>query len=179
VLLGPEATETNVKTLPRDTRILHVATHAVVNNVLPLNAGLRLSTPAHSATTTGPPDNGLLQAWEIVDQIRLDAELVTLSACDSARGRHLAGEGALSLARAFHYAGARSVVSALWSIDDRATAVFMVKFYNELKIGSGKDEALRRAQLAFIRGDGIDRRWSAPAYWAAFELSGDWRPLMR
>ena len=163
VLFGPDATETNIKTLPRSTRLLHFATHAVVNNVLPLNAGLRLSAPAQPVTSTGPTDNGLLQAWEIFDQMRLDADLVTLSACDSARGRHLAGEGALSLARAFQYAGARSVVSALWSIDDRATAALMAKFYAELKRGSDKDEALRRAQLAFIRRDGTDARWIALA----------------
>jgi CHAT domain-containing protein len=178
-LLGPEATEARVKALPSTTRVLHLATHAVVNNVLPLNAGLRLTPPARQSAATPLTDNGFLQAWEIVDQMRLDAELVTVSACDSARGRVLAGEGAVSIARAFLYAGARSVVSALWSIDDSATAVLMAAFYAGLKDGLEKDEALRRAQVSFIEASGPDARLAAPAYWAAFELSGDWAPMRR
>jgi len=174
LLLGQDASELRVKELAHSARILHFATHATVNRRQPLNAGLRLSAPPGDPSKP-PSDNGLLQAWEIMQQFELKADLVTLSACESGSGRVLAGEGALSLARAFHHAGARSVLSALWSIDDRATTTLMTRFYAGLKAGLSKDEALRRAQASFIEGRDTGARWRAPFFWAAFELSGDWR----
>lgn len=116
-------------------------------------------------------DNGLLQAWEVFEQLRLDADLVTLSSCGSGTGQTPAGEGVLSLARAFQYAGARSVVASLWDIPDRSTALLMQRFYAGLARGLDKDEALRRAQLALLR----QPETSPPFYWAAHQLIGDWR----
>ncbi len=113
--------------------------------------------------------------------MRLDADLVVLSACETALGKEMAGEGILALTRAFQYAGSRSVLASLWSVADESTAELMRHFYANLEAGLAKDEALRAAQLAFIRGqreaDGsrAARDLSDPFYWAAFQLYGDWK----
>jgi len=128
-------------------------------------------------------ENGLLQAWEIVEQVRLDANLVVLSACETALGKEVAGEGILGLTRAFQYAGARSVLASLWSMADVSTGELMQRFCADLTQGMAKDEALRQAQLAVINGpvvigegeDAIERGLSTPFYWAAFQIYGDWK----
>jgi len=117
-------------------------------------------------------DNGLLQVWEIFDTLRLDAELVTLSGCETALGEEMGGEGLMSLTRAFHYAGARSVLASLWRVPDQSTSDLMVRFYGHLKEGRSKAEALRLAQLELIRLGG---RAAHPFRWAAFSVFGDWR----
>lgn len=101
--------------------------------------------------------------------MRLDAELVTLSACETALGKERGGEGPSSLSRAFFSAGARAVLAALWKVDDTATADLMVRFYRHLLRGASKDEALRLAQREVAEGA------TAPYFWAAFQLSGDWQ----
>ncbi len=124
-------------------------------------------------------ENGLLQAWEIFERVRLDADLVVLSACQTAFGPERHGEGLISLSRAFQVAGARSVLASRWNVDDRSTSELMIRFYRNLRDGLTKDEALRQAQLEFIRGpivvDGEARDFSSPYYWAAFQLIGDWQ----
>jgi CHAT domain-containing protein len=115
--------------------------------------------------------NGLLQAWEILEHVRIDADLVTLSACETALGKEMGGEGLVGLTRAFHYAGARSVHASLWSVGDESTADLMGRFYGYLQRGRSKAAALRAAQLDLIRSD----RFSHPFHWAAFTLTGDWR----
>ena len=129
-------------------------------------------------------DNGLLQVWEIYESVRLQADLVVLSACETALGEEQRGEGLISLARAFQYAGARSVVASLWSVADQTTAELMIRFYRHLRSGLPKDEALRAAQLEFIRGpiemedaDGnnVLKDAAAPYYWAGFQVFGDWQ----
>ena len=114
---------------------------------------------------------GIEGAWEIFENVRLRADLVTLSACDTGTGQEIGGEGLASLTRAFTYAGARSVLASHWSVGDVSTERLMRRFYAELRAGRSKDEALRRAQTALIHGD----RFAAPFHWAAFQLSGDWR----
>lgn len=101
--------------------------------------------------------------------MRLDADLVTLSACDTALGREMAGEGLVGLTRAFQYAGARSVVATLWGVSDISTARFMESFYGYLRAGKTKDEALRAAQIDQIRKK---TGASHPFHWAAFQLTG-------
>ena len=96
-------------------------------------------------------DNGLLQAWEIFEKMRIDADLVTLSACDSGLGKEMGGEGLIGLTRAFQYAGARTVLASLWKVEDESTAELMKRFYGYLKAGKTKDEALRLAQIDLIR----------------------------
>jgi CHAT domain-containing protein len=104
-----------------------------------------------------------------MERLRLDADLVTLSACHSAEGMPLAGEGLIGLTRAFQYAGARSVLASLWNVGDKSTVKFMRHFYGLLQQGVAKDEALRSAQVASIRAG------RHPVRWAAFQLYGDWR----
>jgi len=99
-----------------------------------------------------------------------DTELVVLSACDSGAGQAVQGEGLMSLTRAIHFAGARSVLSTLWSVDDRKTTQLMSAFYQNLRAGKSKDEALRAAQTAMI----ASQSGSMPFYWAGFTLNGDW-----
>ena len=165
--LGADATESRAKAV-KSARYLHFATHGLLDPRAPLNSALALSLPAQRRDGE---ENGLLQAWEIFEQVRLDTDLVTLSACETALGAELAGEGLIGLTRAFHYAGARSVLASLWRVADDSTADLMVRFYGHLKAGLSKDEALRRAQRDTI----AQPRTSAPFHWAAFILSGDWR----
>jgi CHAT domain-containing protein/Tfp pilus assembly protein PilF len=167
VYLGPDATEEQVKSVA-GTRYLHLATHGVLDARLPLNSALALSLPAERRAGQ---DNGLLQAWEIFEQVRLDVDLVTLSACETALGAELAGEGLIGLTRAFHYAGARSVLASLWRVADDSTSELMTEVYAQLRAGVTKDEALRRAQRKAIARP----ETAAPFHWAAFALSGDWR----
>ncbi|HVR99781.1 MAG TPA: CHAT domain-containing tetratricopeptide repeat protein, partial [Thermoanaerobaculia bacterium] len=165
VYLGPEATEERVRHPGVEARQLHFASHALLDRRFPLESALVLS-PAGG-------DDGLLQAWEVFEKVRLDADLVTLSACETGLGEDAGGEGLIGLTRAFQYAGARSVLASLWSVSDRSTAFLMRRFYAELRKGVSKDEALRQAQLGLIReGRG---KAAHPFYWAAFELTGDWR----
>jgi CHAT domain-containing protein/tetratricopeptide (TPR) repeat protein len=170
VLLGRDATEEAVKSLAPHARRLHFACHGLLDERFPLNSALALSIPEHPQEGR---DNGLLQAWEIFEELRLEADLVTLSACDSGLGKELGGEGLVGLARAFQFAGAHSVLASLWSVSDVSTARLMKSFYTHLRQGKTKDEALRAAQLDLIRAKkgGL----SHPYHWAGFALYGDWR----
>jgi CHAT domain-containing protein len=159
IFLQGEATEENVKSLAGDVRWLHFAVHGLLNEQIPLNSALVLS------------GNGLLQAWEIMEELRLDADLVTLSACDTALGTEMGGEGLIGLTRAFQYAGAQSVLATLWGISDKSSAPWMSRFYRELRDGKSKDEALQAAQIEQIRSE----NGPYPFFWAAFQLYGDWR----
>ena len=169
IYLGREATEEKAKSIGPESRLVHFAGHGLLDERFPLNSALALTLPEHPAEGQ---DNGLLQAWEIFESMRLDADLVTLSACDTALGKEMGGEGLVGLTRAFQYAGARSVLASLWGVADYSTAGFMKSFYGHLRAGKPKDEALRAAQIDQIRKKGGS---SHPFFWAAFELSGDWR----
>jgi CHAT domain-containing protein/Tfp pilus assembly protein PilF len=166
VALGEQATEERALEEGRAARYLHFAVHGLVDRRLPLDSALALATPERAVEGRA---NGLLQAWEVFEKMRLDAELVTLSACETGLGREMAGEGLVGLVRAFHYAGAPSVVASLWWVADRSTADLMVRFYAGLQRGLTKDEALRQAQA------GLARSGVHPFHWAAFQLHGDWR----
>ncbi len=176
-----EATEERAKAIGRNARIVHFAVHGVPTTFSPLDSFLALSVPADPGEGR---DNGLLQAWEIFERIRLDADLVVLSACESALGPERGGEGLISLSRAFQYAGARTVAATLWSVNDISTSELMIRFYRNLRDGMPKDEALRAAQMEFIRrpievvneAGAIELKdYRGPYYWAAFQLIGDWQ----
>jgi CHAT domain-containing protein/Tfp pilus assembly protein PilF len=184
--LGAEATEERIKSLNRDTRILHIAAHGHTDEHLPSSSFIALTIPedVFRDDADSERDNGLLQVWEIFERVRIDADLVVLSACESGLGQNLGTEGLIGLTRAFQYAGARSVVASLWSVADQSTAELMIRFYRHLRDGLSKDEALRAAQIELIRGpievtdaDGRKVRIdaSAPYYWAAFQIFGDWQ----
>jgi CHAT domain-containing protein/Tfp pilus assembly protein PilF len=168
VFVGADANEANAKRVGRDVSLIHFACHALADEAAPLDSALALSLPR--AWKPGQ-HNGLLQAWEIFEQVRIDAEIVTLSACGTALGHEMSGEGIVGLTRAFQYAGARSVLASLWAVDDDSTAQLMQDFYRHLGRGESKDAALRAAQLEMMRRV----RSSHPAHWAAFQLIGDWR----
>jgi len=180
VFLGADATETAAKSAAGRARIVHFACHGLLDERVPLDSGLALSIGTGSRATA---DNGILQAWEIFEQVRLDADLVTLSACSSGLGKEVAGEGLMGLTRAFQYAGARTVLASLWNVADLSTAELLARFYGHLKTGSTKDQALRAAQLELIRapvevsyrGTTVTRDLSHPFHWAAFQLYGDWQ----
>jgi CHAT domain-containing protein len=162
--LGREATEGRVLESASRGRIFHFATHGLLDPIVPLDSGIVLSPEDGK-------DNGLLQAWEILDQLRIDADLVTLSACDTALGTEIAGEGIIGLSRAFQFAGARAVLATLWGVEDESTASLMCRFYAARQAGQSTDQALRTAQRSLID----DQRWSHPYHWAGFVLIGDWR----
>jgi CHAT domain-containing protein/Tfp pilus assembly protein PilF len=168
VFVGDAATEEAAKASLPGGSLIHFACHGLAREDAPLDSALALTLPAEG----GPGrENGLLQAWEVFEQVRLDADLVTLSACGSALGGEMSGEGVLGLTRAFQYAGARSVLSTLWTVNDESTAQLMGRFYAERKRGRSKDAALRAAQRAMLGRPAT----AHPYRWAAFQLSGDWR----
>jgi CHAT domain-containing protein len=164
VYLGPQAKEENVKDnehLSRARR-LHFATHGVMSERLPQYSGLVLTLDEN------PQEDGLLQVYEIFN-LKLNAELVVLSACKTGLGKEVRGEGMIGLTRAFLYAGAPSLVVSLWSVADRSTASLMVKFYEQMDRAAGKAEGLRRAKLALMQ----THRYAHPYYWAPFILVGE------
>ena len=135
------------KGVAKETKYLHFATHGLLDERFPLNSGLALTIPDEMKEGR---ENGILQAWEIFERVRIDADLVVLSACETGLGKEMGGEGLVGLTRAFQYAGARSVVASLWSVADETTAALMKQFYGYLKAGKSKDVALREAQLNLI-----------------------------
>ncbi|MGE0452150.1 MAG: CHAT domain-containing protein [Vicinamibacteria bacterium] len=148
-------------------RVLHLATHALLDERRPALSALALSLFARD----GSARDGLLRLHDIY-QLRLAADLVVLSACQTALGREIRGEGMLGLTRGFMHAGAPSVLASLWKVRDAATAELMKLFYAELLTqGKAPAAALRQAQLRMLR----DPRWSAPQAWASFVLQGDWK----
>lgn len=153
--LGPAATRKNVQesVYLRTTPRVHFALHGTVDADHPELSGLELS-------------DGRLQVFDIFN-LKMNADLLTLSACQTALGKEVHGEGMIGLTRAFLYAGARSIVVSLWPVVDRSTSDFMYDTYRSL--GTGKTAALRQAKLAMISS----KDYSAPYYWAPFILSGD------
>jgi len=115
-------------------------------------------------------EDGYLRLGDIY-KLKLSADLVVLSSCDSALGKDLDSEGIIGLPRGFLYAGAKSVIASLWKVNDDATAVLMSRLYARIKKGESPGSALRGAQLEMVR----DEQWSNPYYWAAFVLQGDYK----
>lgn len=148
-------------------RIVHFATHGLINNTHPELSGVVLSL----VDEKGRPQNGFLRLYDLYN-LKLSADLVVLSACQTALGKEIKGEGLVGLTRGFMYAGAPRVVASLWQIDDRATAEFMKRFYEGM-LGQKlrPAAALRAAQVSMQK----DPRWNQPHYWAAFTLQGEWR----
>jgi CHAT domain-containing protein len=148
-------------------RILHFATHSVIDDERPELSGIVLSL----VNRNGRRQDGFLRLYDVYN-LRLNADLVVLSACRTALGQEIKGEGMIGLTRGFFYAGAPRVLASLWTIDDRATAVFMKPFYEAMLVRHERPAAaLRSAQIAMWRTKG----WDAPYYWAAFTMQGDWK----
>ena len=148
-------------------RYLHFATHGFLDSVRPELSGIVLSM----VNEKGEPENGFLFAHEIYN-LKLPAELVVLSACETGLGKQIRGEGLVGLTRGFMYAGAQRVVVSLWSVDDEATKELMVAFYKGmLKEGMRPPAALRAAQIKMWK----QKQWQAPYYRAAFVLQGEYK----
>ncbi|HEY9605720.1 MAG TPA: tetratricopeptide repeat protein [Allocoleopsis sp.] len=148
-------------------RIVHFATHGILNSTQPELSGVVLSL----VDEKGMPENGFLRLHDIFN-LNLPAELVVLSACETGLGEEVRGEGLVGLTRGFMYAGSPRVVVSLWSVSDRATAALMGKFYQKMLQGGLRPvAALRAAQLELWQ----QQPWQAPYYWAAFTLQGEWR----
>jgi CHAT domain-containing protein len=146
--------------------ILHIASHGLLNSRHPELSGVVLSL----VDRHGRPRDGFLQTRDIY-KLRLSADLVVLSACQTALGKEVRGEGLLGLSRGFMYAGAPRVVASLWKVPDRATSELMKQFYRGiLEKRLTPAAALAAAQRTIRR----ERMWADPYYWAAFTLQGDW-----
>lgn len=163
LFLGRQASEANVKhdTAVRTARRLHFATHGLLDERWPQLSALALSRDQEDS------EDGQLRVYEIF-RLDLTAELVVLSACETALGEEVRGEGLIGLARAFLYAGASRVAVSLWRVEDTATAELMPRFYRHLADQPSTTAALRAAKLELIRGGAF----SHPAYWASFILIG-------
>lgn len=156
LLLGPAATRSALTSRSGDHQLLHIAAHGLFQADTPLDSALLLAQ--------SNSDNGLLRAADLY-RLRLNADLVTLSACETALSSVANGDDLLGFTRGFLYAGARSIVSSLWKVDDRATRDLMLAFYQNLHT-MDKAQALTQAQRT------IKRQLPHPFYWAAFQLTG-------
>lgn len=166
VVTGFEATREKVLSgMLSQYRIVHFATHGVIDAKHPEMSGLILSL----LDDRGRRIDGYLRLGDIY-KLRLSADLVVLSACDSAMGKDLESEGIIGLPRGFLHAGAKTVIASLWKVEDSATAELMKDFYARIHNGASPAEALRGAQLEMSRSPD----WSAPFYWAGFVLQGDY-----
>lgn len=145
------------------SNLIHLATHASANDEFPDYSYLAFS-PENK-------ESNLLYVKDLY-KLNLDADLITLSACETGIGKLQKGEGMLSLSKGFYYAGAKSIVKSLWKINDKSTAFIMEHFYAELNKGKPKDIALQNAQLAYLNTV-EDPLLKHPYYWAGFVVSGN------
>jgi len=185
-------------------RVLHVATHGffvadqeakspeglkAIQEGSPLLSSLRQEDPqlrsglvfaGANQPDLDPNDDGYLTAAEAVNLNLKGTELVVLSACSTGQGEVRTGEGVYGLQRSLTVAGARSTLLSLWKVDDAATAEFMGRYYQRLKSGEGRSDALAAVQEEFRSGkvqSPSGANWTEPYYWAAWQLVGDWRPI--
>ncbi len=151
----------------KKARYIHFATHGIINSDFPELSGIVLSL----VDENGKTQEGFLRLHDIYN-LSLEADLVVLSACESALGKEIRGEGIIGLTRGFMYAGAPTVAASLWKVDDRATSDLMQRFYQKmLKENLSPAESLREAQISMIK----DETFNHPFYWAGFSLQGDWQ----
>ena len=148
-------------------KIIHIGTHAESNNVMPELSRLIFAKSVSNDTLL---NNNSLYTYEIYNQ-NLTSELAILTACDTGKPTYQAGEGMISLAHAFRYAGSKSILTSLWQIDEQSSAQIVSAFYDYLKEGKAKDEALRLAKLDYLAT--ANGRTAAPSYWAGLVLIGD------
>ena len=149
-------------------RIVHLATHGVLNHEYPELSGIILSL----VDQHGHSRNGFL-TLNAVYNLKLKADLLVLSACNTGLGKDVRGEGLIGLTRGFMYAGAKRIVASLWQVNDVATSQLMALFYmGMLEKGLQPSAALRAAQIEMWKKD----RWESPFFWAAFNVQGEWKP---
>ncbi len=161
VFTGAEASEDVLKVEAAKHRIIQLATHGVLNDASPMYSHVVLSQSSKN-------EDGLLEAWEMM-KLDLKADLVVLSACETARGRIGAGEGVIGMTWALFVAGSPTTVVSQWKVESSSTTELMLEFHRQLRSKASKSEAMRRAALKLI----ADRRYAHPFYWAGFIVIGD------
>jgi CHAT domain-containing protein len=164
VYIGKDATEERFKKDASKYRIIHFATHGMANDRDPDFSLLAFTEIRDSI------ENEFLYVSDLYN-LKLNADLVVLSACETGLGEIRRGEGVISLARGFSYAGAKSIFTTLWSVNDQSTAMIIESFYKYLKEGKEKDEALHLAKSDFIKS--ADNNRAHPFLWAPYILIGD------
>lgn len=169
--VGSSATEANFRSQASNYGIVHFGTHTEINNLSPMMSRLILN-PAYNDSTD--ENDGYLHAYEIYN-LQLGAELAVLTACETGIGKQENGEGVMSLAHSFAYAGCPSVVMSVWQIDEKTSAEIIEHFYDNLSSGMPKNEALREAKLLYMKEH--PGELSAPYYWAGMVLLGDTQPI--
>jgi CHAT domain-containing protein len=161
VYVGSDASEERFKTEAPRHRIVHLASHGILDEASPFYS--------HVVLSSGPKEDGLLEAWELLD-LELHAELVILSACETGRGRVAPGEGIMGTTWALLVAGSEATVASQWKVESTSAASLMTRFHEGLARGDGaKAEQLRRATLEVMKVP----RYSHPFYWAPFVLVGN------
>jgi CHAT domain-containing protein len=163
VYVGREAREERFKAEAGRFGLVHLATHGVLNDVSPMYSYLLLSQANENAK-----EDGLLETWELM-AMDLEADLVVLSACETARGRVGAGEGLIGLSWALFVAGTPAAVVSQWKVESESTTRLMLQFHSELRAGAPIAKALRQAALQLLRSEA----YRHPFYWAPFVVVGD------
>ncbi|MCP4438404.1 MAG: CHAT domain-containing protein [Aureispira sp.] len=167
-LYDSEANEANFKKHAPNYNVLHLAMHGVLDRYYPMASSLAFTENKDTL------EDNFLYAYEL-SNLFLNAHLVVLSACETGYGKFKQGEGVMSLARSFMYAGVPSLVMSLWSVNDRATAVLMQYYYTELANGSPKNKALQQAKLKYLKqAKGVAKH---PVFWAPFVQLGNTQPI--
>lgn len=168
IYTGEQCKEGAFKEEAQAFRIIHLATHFIVDDQEPLYSKVVLSQPKNTK------EDGFLQTYEIFG-LRLNADLVVLSACNTAMGKLSRGEGMIGASRAFLYAGVPSMVVSMWNVDDQATSIIMKNFYKYLRKGMKKSRSLRMAKLDYLNTTSVAGK--DPFYWSPFVLMGDTSPV--
>lgn len=162
------ATERNFKKLATDYDVLHLAMHTIIDDKNPMFSKLVFTQDSDIV------DDGLLNTFEIYN-MNFNARMVVLSACNTGDGKLQKGEGVMSLARGFFYAGCPSIIMTLWTVEDQTGSSLMTHFYNYLSNGLSKDEALREAKLTYL--ESADPLKAHPYFWSGYVTMGDVSPL--
>ena len=163
-----QATESRFLEMAPKSKIIHLATHAIANDLYPMQSGLLFSEQGDTL------EDGFLQNVEIYN-LKLSAELALMSACNTGYGQFSEGEGIMSLGRAFLYAGCKSVIMSLWLANDESTSTIVQHFYKYADLGFSKNEALRKAKIDYL--DQADPLTAHPYFWANLVAVGDMKPL--
>lgn len=170
VFMDSEATESNFKANSPNYGILHFAMHTVIDDVNPMYSKLVFSN------TSQEEEDGFLNTFEIYN-LSLNAKLAVLSSCNSGTGKMQKGEGVMSLARGFIYAGCPSIIMTLWEVEDNSGSEIMSGFYTYLKKGYAKNDALRYAKLDFLETATMET--SHPYFWSGYVNIGNTEPIFQ
>lgn len=162
--INAEASEFQFKNKAKQYSVLHIATHGVLNDLDPMFSSLILKNEGN--------EDGILHAFELYN-MQLNADLAVLSACNSGMGKLAKGEGVVSIARGFSYAGIPNIIMSKWPVSDWSTELLMKQFYQNLKKGMPIDEALQEAKIKYLNDNRNNANLLAPFFWGGFVLSGN------